>query len=474
MATHQIYDAIIIGAGQSGGPFSTTLAQAGWKTALIEKEHVGGTCVNEGCTPTKTMVASGRVAYLARRAADYGVQTGPVTVDLAKVRQRKRAIVDRFRNGGQRHIERTEGVDLLFGEARFTGPKTVEVHLNDGETRTLSADKIFINTGGRPANPPVEGLDRIPTLNSTSIMELDTMPEHLLALGGGYIGLEFGQMFRRFGSQVTIIQRGERLLAREDADVADEVAKILREDGIEVLLKTNPVFAAQVSGHIQLTVKTPDGERTLTGSHLLVAAGRAPNTDRLNLEAAGVQMNKQGFIQVNERLETSVPGIYALGDVKGGPAFTHISYDDFRILRTNLLHGGNATTTNRLVPYTVFIDPQLGRVGLTEEEARAQGRAICIAKLPMANVARAIEVDETRGFMKAIIDAETNQILGVAILGIEGGEIMSVLQMAMMGQVPYTAIRDGVFAHPTLAESLNNLFMALDNQERKTCHYPNR
>jgi pyruvate/2-oxoglutarate dehydrogenase complex dihydrolipoamide dehydrogenase (E3) component len=474
MATPQTYDAVIIGAGQAGGPFSTTLAQAGWKIALVEKEHVGGTCVNEGCTPTKTMVASARVAHLARRAADYGVQIGPVSVDMLKVRQRKRDIVARFRNGGQRHIARTEGVDLLFGEAHFIEPKTVEVHLNDGATRILTADHIFINTGGRPVNPPVEGLDQVPTLNSTSIMELDTVPEHLLVLGGGYIGLEFGQMFRRFGSKVTIIQRGERLLAREDADVADEVAKILREDGIEVLLKTTPVFAAQMNGQIELTVKTPEGQRTLTGSHLLVAAGRAPNTDRLNLEAAGVETDPHGFIKVNQRLETNVPGIYALGDVKGGPAFTHISYDDFRILRTNLLHGGSATTTNRLVPYTVFIDPQLGRVGLTEEEAQAQGRVYCVAKLPMANVARAIEVDETRGFMKAIVDAETNKILGVAILGLEGGEIMSVLQMVMLGQVPYTAIRDGVFAHPTLAESLNNLFMALNNQTRKTCHYPNR
>jgi pyruvate/2-oxoglutarate dehydrogenase complex dihydrolipoamide dehydrogenase (E3) component len=474
MATNQQYDAIIIGAGQAGGPFSTTLAQAGWKTALIEKEHVGGTCVNEGCTPTKTMVASARVAYLARRAADYGVQAGPVTVDMTIVRQRKREIVNRFRTSGQNYIERTEGVDLLFGEAGFTGPKTIEVHLNGGQTRTLSADKIFINTGGRPVNPPVEGLERIPTLNSTSIMELDIVPEHLLVLGGGYIGLEFGQMFHRFGSKVTVIQRGERLLAREDADVAEEVAQILRGEGIEVLLNTNPEFAEQVRDQILLTVKTPEGQQTLNGSHLLVAAGRAPNTDQLNLQAAGVETDRHGFIKVNERLETNVPGIYALGDVKGGPAFTHISYDDFRILRTNLLHGGNSTTTNRPIPYTVFIDPQLGRVGLTEEEAKAQGRAFCIAKLPMQNVARAIELDETRGFMKAIIDAETDQILGVAILGLEGGEIMAVLQMAMLGRVPYTTIRDGVFAHPTLAESLNNLFSALDNQERKTCHYPNR
>jgi len=409
MAVTQKYDAIIIGAGQAGGPFSTTLAEAGWKTALIEKKHVGGTCVNEGCTPTKTMVASARVAHLARRAADYGVHTGPVTVDLAKVRQRKRDIVNKFRRSSQRHIEQTVGLDLLFGEARFTGSKTMEVHLNEGEIRHLTADKIFINTGTRPVNPPVEGLDRVPSLDSTSIMELESLPEHLLVLGGGYIGLEFGQMFRRFGSQVTIVQRGEQLLAREDVDVAEEVAKILREDGIELLSKTDALRAAQVDGQVKLTVKTLTEERTLTGSHLLVAAGRIPNTDRLNLTAAGVNMDKKGFVQVNERLETNVPGIYALGDVKGGPAFTHISFDDFRIVRANILQDGQASTTDRLVPYTVFIDPQLGRVGLTEAEARAKGHAFCIAKLPMTRVARAIEVDETRGFMKAIIDATTDQ-----------------------------------------------------------------
>lgn len=471
----QQYDAIIIGAGQSGGPLSTTLAKAGRKTALIEREHVGGTCVNEGCTPTKTMVASARVAHLAKRAADYGVNTGPVTVDMAKVRQRKRDIVDMFRNGSQGHIESTEGVDLLFGTARFTGHKTLEVALNEGGTQQLTAETIVINTGTRPVMPNVEGLDSVPALNSTTIMELDTVPEHLLVIGGGYIGLEFGQMFRRFGSNVTIIQRGNQLLTREDADVAQEVAKILQEEGVEVLLETSPKRAAQsANGQIQLIVDTPGGEKTLTGSHLLVAAGRQPNTDALNPAASDVKTNQRGFVPVNERLQTNVPGIYALGDVNGGPAFTHISYDDYRIMKTNLLQGGNASTAGRLVPYTVFIDPQLGRVGLTEAQARAQGHAFCVAKMPMTHVARALEVDETRGLMKAIVDAETDQILGVAILGIEGGEVMAVLQMAMMGQVPFTAIRDGVFAHPTLAESLNNLFSALDDEERKTCHYPNR
>lgn len=461
MTTH--YDALVIGAGQSGGPLSTDLAKAGYKVAIIEREHVGGTCINEGCTPTKTMVASARVAYLAKRAADYGVQTGPISIDMRVVRQRKRDIVNSFRGGSEGRIQRTEGVDLLMGEAAFVGPKTIEVHMNSGEIRQLSADRIFLNTGERPAVPALQGVERVPTLNSTTIMELDTVPEHLLVMGGGYIGLEFGQMFRRFGSQVTIVQRGTQLLAREDTDVAEEVAKILREDGIEILLQTAALKVAQApDGQIQLTVRTPNGERVLTGSHLLLAAGRTPNTDKLNLDATGVHVNTRGYIEVNDTLETNVPGIYALGDVKGGPAFTHISYDDYRIIRTNLIEKGNTSIHGRLVPYTVFIDPQLGRIGLNEEEARKQGLNFKIAKMPMNYVARALELAEDRGFMKVIVDAESKQILGCAILGIEGGEIMAMLQIAMMGKVPYPVLQNAVFAHPTLAESLNNLFGMLE------------
>jgi pyruvate/2-oxoglutarate dehydrogenase complex dihydrolipoamide dehydrogenase (E3) component len=463
MAATEKYDAIIIGAGQAGVPLSSALANAGWKTALIEQEHVGGTCVNEGCTPTKTMVASARVAHLARRAADYGVKTGPVTVDLRKVRQRKRDIVESFRGGNERRIEGTEGSELLRGEAHFTGPKSLEVTLNDGGGQRLTADKIFINTGARPRRPSLPGLEGVPYLDSTSIMELGEVPEHLLVIGGGYIGLEFGQMFRRFGSQVTIVQRSGQLLTREDPDVAEEVAEILRGEGIKVLLNTQPLRVDKIAGEqLQLMVQTEEGERALTGSHLLVAAGRVPNSDRLNLEAAGIETDWRGFIPVDERLETNVAGVYALGDVNGGPAFTHISYDDFRIIRTNLIEDGEATTAGRPVPYTVFIDPQLGRVGLSEQQAKAEGRDIRVAKMPMAWVARALETDETRGLMKVVLDADTGQILGAAILGIEGGEIMAVLQMAMMGGVPYTDIRDAVFAHPTLAESLNNLFLNIE------------
>lgn len=463
--TTEHYDAIVIGAGQSGGPLSTALAKAGRKTAIIEREHVGGTCINEGCTPTKTMIASARVAYLARRGADYGVNTGPISIDMKKVRQRKRDIVNSFRDSGQRRIETTEGVDLLFGEARFVDNKVIEVRLNEGGTRTLSADLFIINTGCRPSKPRLEGIDSVPFLNSTTIMELDTVPEHLLVLGGGYVGLEFGQMFRRFGSQVTIVQHGKRLLTREDGDVAEAVEGIMREDGVEVLLETEAVRVEPAEGSkIKLTVRGVNGgdERELIGTHFLVAVGRTPNTDVLNLEATGVETNDHGFIPVNERLETNVSCIYALGDVNGGPQLTHVSYDDFRIMRSNLIEDGNATTTARLVPYTVFIDPQLGHVGLGEEEARKQGLNIKVAKMPMNYVARALEVDESQGFMKAIVDADTEQILGCSILGLEGGELMAMIEIAMLGKVRYSVLREAIFAHPTLAESLNNLFNSFE------------
>ncbi len=465
--TPQKYDAIIIGSGQAGTPLSTALAGAGMRTALIERKHVGGTCINEGCTPTKTMVASGRVTYLARRGADYGVHTGAISVDLRRVRERKRNIVDSFRNGSQARIEKTANLELIFGDARFagartTGPTTVEVRLQDGSQRLLSAEHVFINAGTRAARPKLDGLDAVPSLDNAAIMELDAVPDHLLVLGGGYIGLEFGQLFRRFGSRVTIVQSGGQLLTAEDPDIAEEVAKILRQDGVEVLLNAKAIRVRQTDGSIRLDIQQPGVSTTLAASHLLVATGRVPNSDTLNLAATEIQTDEHGFIQVNDRLETAAPGVYALGDIKGGPAFTHISYDDFRIIRSNLLEKKNASTRDRLVPYTVFIDPQLGRVGLSETEARAANLSIRVAKMPMSYVARALEMDETRGFMKAIVDAKTDQILGAAVLGIEGGEIMSVLEMAMMGKLPYTALRDGIFAHPTLAESLNNLFTAMD------------
>jgi pyruvate/2-oxoglutarate dehydrogenase complex dihydrolipoamide dehydrogenase (E3) component len=404
------------------------------------------------------MVASGRVAYLARRGANYGVHTGDIGIDMERVRQRKRDIVASFRDGSQKHIEQTANVDLIFGEASFTGAASIAVRLKDGSQRELVADKFFINAGARPSVPPIEGLKEVAYLNSTSIMELDHVPDHLIVLGGGYVGLEFGQMFRRFGSQVTVVQSGPQLLNGEDPDVAQEVAHILEQDGITVLLNATAKAVRAKGGEISLDVAQQGRSISLVGSDLLVATGRVPNSDTLNLSAAGVQTNSRGFIGVNDRLETSAPGIFALGDIKGGPAFTHISYDDFRIIRTNIIEKGNASIKGRLVPYTLFMDPQLGRVGITESEARAQNRKIRVAKMPMSAVARALEVDETRGFMKVVVDADTDQILGAAVLGIEGGEVMAVIQMAMMGKLPFTTLRDAVFAHPTLAESLNNLF----------------
>jgi pyruvate/2-oxoglutarate dehydrogenase complex dihydrolipoamide dehydrogenase (E3) component len=462
MTQEQHYDAVVIGSGQGGNPLARALAYSGRRTALVEREHVGGTCINEGCAPTKTMIASAKVAYLDHRSADYGVRDGPVSVDMKKVRQRKREIVDSFRNGGERRLERA-GVDLIPGEATFAAPEELAVRLTEGGTLRLTAGNVFINVGARPSSPPVEGLDSVPALNSTTVMELDEVPEHLLVLGGGYVGLEFAQMFRRFGSEVTILQRGPQLLSREDADVAGAVADLLREDGVEVLLETRTERAGQSArGRIELAVRTPQGERELEGSHLLVAAGRTPNTDTLGLNAAGVETDEKGFIRVNERLATNVAGIWALGDVKGGAAFTHVSYDDFRVIKANLIDGADATTYGRLIPYTLFTDPQLGRVGLSETEAREQGRDVLVAKMPMSHVSRAVEVDEERGMIKAVVDAGSHRILGAAVLGIEGGEVAAMIQIAMMGKLPYTVLRDGIFAHPTLSESLNNLFATLE------------
>jgi pyruvate/2-oxoglutarate dehydrogenase complex dihydrolipoamide dehydrogenase (E3) component len=458
MPPPQHYDAIVIGSGQGGTPLCQALANAGLRTALIEKIHVGGTCINEGCTPTKTMVASGRVAYLARRGPDYGVHTGALRIAMERVRRRKRDIVVSFRSGSERRIAQTKNLDLIYGEASFTGPKSIVVRTpKRGELR-FTADRYFLNAGCRPAIPNIPGLADVPFLTSTSVMEFAKVPPHLLVVGGGYVGLEFAQLFRRLGSKVTILQSAAQLLGREDQDVAEAVAAILQQDGIQVHLNSNVEIVSRSRNRITVKFRAAGKSRRVECTHLLVATGRVPNSDTLNLPAAAIAADANGYIRVNEKLETSAKDIYALGDIKGGPAFTHISYDDFRILRTNLLEKDSASTANRLVPYAVFIDPQLGRIGLTEAEARAQNRAIRVAKMPMNYVARALEVDESRGFMKAIVDARTNQILGAAVLGLEGGEIMAQIQIAMMGQLPYTTLRDAVFAHPTLAESLNNLF----------------
>jgi pyruvate/2-oxoglutarate dehydrogenase complex dihydrolipoamide dehydrogenase (E3) component len=461
--TDQQYDAIVIGTSQGGRFLPIELARAGQKVALIERDQLGGVCVNTGCTPTKTMVASARLAYQARRAAEYGVRLGPISVDLEAVRERKRAMVAGARENYASRLAQN-GLDLIQGEARFTGPQTVEIALTDGGMRQISAPTVIINAGTRPKPLEIIGAADVPVLNSTSIMELDELPEHLIILGGGYIGLEFGQMFRRFGSEITIVQTAPRLMMIEDEDVSDEVAAVLRDDGITILTSSTPVRVERADGgHLRLTVRTEDGERQLEGSHLLSAIGRIPNTESLNLEKAGIRLDGNGFIEVDEYLETSVPGVYATGDVKGGPAFTHLSYDDYRILRANLIKHEKASIRGRIVPYTMFIDPQLGRVGMTEREATAQGRAIRVAKLPMGAVVRAIETGETRGFMKVIVDAASGQILGCAVLGSEGGEIMTIIQVAMLGKLSYTEMADAIFTHPLFAEGLNTLFEMFDD-----------
>jgi pyruvate/2-oxoglutarate dehydrogenase complex dihydrolipoamide dehydrogenase (E3) component len=461
------YDAIVVGTSQGGRFLPVELARAGQRVALVERGQLGGVCVNNGCTPTKTMVASARLAYQARRGGDYAVRIGPVSVDMVAVRERKRAMVAGARElyAGRLTVD---GLDLIEGEAHFTGAKTLEVAPTGGGTRPsaarqISAPVIVIDTGTRPRPPAIEGAGDVQVLDSTSIMELDELPEHLIIVGGGYIGLEFGQMFRRFGSEVTIVQHGARLLSREDEDVSDEVAAILRDEGITVLTSATPARVERgAGGRLRLAVRSRDGERQIEGSHLLSATGRIPNTGALTPEAAGIRLDGRGFVEVDEYLQTTVPGVYAMGDVKGGPAFTHLSYDDHRILHASLIRHEKASTRDRVVPYTVFIDPQLGRVGMTEREARGQGRSIRVAKLPMSAVIRAIETGETRGFMKAVIDADSGQILGCAVLGSEGGEIMTIVQVAMLGKLTGATLADAIFTHPLLAEGLNTLFATVD------------
>jgi dihydrolipoamide dehydrogenase len=446
------YDAIVIGSGQAGNPLSQKLADQGWSVALIEKEQLGGTCVNTGCTPTKTMVASAQVAHYARHSDTWGVRTKDVRVDLASVIARKDRIVNKSRSGLEKKIAESKNLGLYRGAARFLGPNRLSINKEE-----IESERIFINSGTRPGIPSIEGLDRINYLTNVSIMQLRELPTHLVVIGGGYIGLEFGQMFRRFGSDVTIIQRGDQLLPREDADVAGELQKALEKEGIRVLLQANTTRIDKENGQVALKVEIDGKSETVRGSHLLIATGRPPNTDDLGLESTGVQLTDKGFIKVNARLETNVPGIWALGDVNGGPAFTHISYNDYQIVYGNLIEGKNLSTDGRIVPYAVYTDPELGRVGLTENEARAAGYKLKVGKIPMAQVARAIERDETAGLMKIIVDAETDKILGAAILGSEGGELVQILEFVMLAGAKYTLMKGAIYIHPTLAEGFWSL-----------------
>ncbi len=446
------FDAIIIGSGQAGNPLSQGLADLGWNVALVERSNLGGTCINTGCTPTKTMVASAQVAHYARNAAKWGVHASDVRVDLPAIIARKRKVVESFREGQQRRVDQRTKLQLYRGHAKFISPRQIQVG-----TDFLESEKIFINTGTRPEVPKIPGIDTVPYLTNASIMELQQLPEHLIVLGGGYIGLEFGQMFRRFGSRVTIIHRADRIVPREDPEVVEELQKVLKAEGIILELNASTTRVESRGGEIVVAVDTKQGPMTVVGTHLLVATGRRPNTDDLGLDKAGVATDPHGYIKVNGRMETSAPGIWALGDVKGGPAFTHISYNDYQIVYGNLIENKNLTIENRYLPYSLFTDPQLGRVGLTEKEARATGRKLKIGSYPFTFVSRAIERDETAGMMKIIVDAETDRILGSAILGIEGGELVQILGALMLAGAPYTVLKGAVFIHPTLAEGFFGL-----------------
>ncbi len=457
------YDALVIGSGQAGTPLAKKLAQAGRKTALVEKRWVGGTCVNDGCTPTKTLIASAKAAYLARsRSAELGVVVNQFHLDFGKIMQRQKDIVHTFREGSRQGLESTEHLDLLLGAATFTGPKSVEVVLNAGGTTQITADYIFIDTGTQVKIPNLPGLEKTPHLTSTTVLELTALPPKLLILGGGYIGLEYGQMFRRFGSEVIILDAAEQFLKKEDQDVAVAIKDILTEEGIQIITQAQALNLEPGPGlEYTLTYQSAGNEQKLAFTHLLLATGRTPQSRSLNLEKAGVAVNPKGYIVVNDCLETNIPGIFALGKVNGGPAFTHIAYNDHVIVARNLLEQAQLTTHNRPLPYCMFTDPQLGRVGLTEQQALTQGYTVKVATLPMERVARALETGETRGFMKAVLDAQTKKILGVAVLGAEGGETTAVLQMAMQAGITYDDLKYTVFAHPTYAESINNLFLNL-------------
>lgn len=456
------FDAIVIGSGQGGNPLAHNLADQGWSVALIEEKDLGGTCINTGCTPTKVMVHRAQVAYYARNAARWGVNASGVSVDLPKIVAQKDKVVLAMRGGQEKQVAKRAKMRLYRGHARFAAPQRVNV----GE-EILESEKIFIDTGGRALIPPIAGLSEVPYLTNATAMQLTSVPEHLVILGGGYIGLEFGQMFRRFGSRVTILHRGAQIVPQEDPQIAAELQKALEAEGIAFHLNANTTrvarteVAAGKDGSLTLTVDIGGATKQFSGSHLLIAGGRVPNTEDLGLEKAGVERDAKGFIKVNGRLETNVPGIWALGDVKGGPAFTHISYNDFQIIYGNLIEGKNLSIEHRLVPYCVFTDPQLGGVGLTEKEARERGFKLKIGKYPMTSVARAIERDETAGLMKLVVDASNDMILGASILASEGGELVQILGTLMMAKQPYTLLKGAVYIHPTLAEGFFGLMASV-------------
>jgi pyruvate/2-oxoglutarate dehydrogenase complex dihydrolipoamide dehydrogenase (E3) component len=424
----------------------------------VERRWIGGSCPNIACLPSKNEIWSAKVAQLAQHAAHFGTTTGRVGIDMAKVRQRKRAMVAGEVAFHLKSFE-TSGAELIMGSGRFVAPKTVEVRLNgDGGTRVLSGEQVFLNIGTHAAVPRIPGLEAARPLTHIEALDLDYLPSHLIVLGGGYVGLELAQAYRRFGSRVTIIQHGPQLMAEEDADVAEEVRRVLSAEGIDVLLSAETRRVRGKSGEeVSLDVATASGERTIEGSDILVAAGRVPNTAGIGLQEAGIELDNRGYISVNERLETSAPGVWAIGECAGSPHFTHVSVDDFRVIRDNLA-GGKRTTRDRLVPYCMFTDPPLARVGLSEREAQRRGIAVRVARLPTSAVLRTEATDETQGFMKALVGAGDERILGFTMIGAEAGEVMAAVQAAMLAELPYPKLRDAVLAHPTMAEGLGSLF----------------
>ncbi|WP_274649558.1 mercuric reductase [Paenibacillus humicola] len=448
---------LILGSGQGGKLLAWHLAKSGRSVAVVERKWVGGSCPAVACLPSKNEIWSARIAYLTRNAARFGTMiAGSVTTDMEKVRQRKQEMIDR-EIAFHVNAYKESGAELIMGSGRFTAPKTIEVRLNDGGTRMLTGDQVIVNVGSHAAVPDIPGLEAAGSLTHIEALELDYLPEHLIVLGGGYIGLEMAQAYRRFGSRVTIIEPGAQLMSREDPDAAAEIHRILSGEGIQILLGAKPVHVQGKSGEkVSVTVSTDSGERTIEGTDLLVAAGRVPNTAGIGLEQAGIDLNERGFIRVNERLETTAPDVWAIGECAGSPMFTHVSVDDFRIVRDNLA-GGNRSTRDRLVPYCMFTDPPLARVGLSEREANRQGVKVRVSKLPMSSVLRSEATDETQGFMKVLVSESDDRILGFTMIGSEGGEIMAAVQTAMLAELPYPKLRDAVIAHLTYAEGIGPL-----------------
>jgi pyruvate/2-oxoglutarate dehydrogenase complex dihydrolipoamide dehydrogenase (E3) component len=457
MSQPEPFEVLILGSGQGGKLLAWHMARSGRRTAVVECRWIGGSCPNIACLPSKNEIWSARVAYLAQQASHFGTRTGPVAIDMAKVRQRKRDMVAREI---EFHLQnyKTSGAELIMGTGGFVGPKTLEVRLNDGGTRVLAGEQVFLNVGTHAAIPSVPGLEAARPLTHIEALELDYLPTHLIVLGGGYVGLELAQTYRRFGSRVTILQSGPQLMSREDPDVANEMQRILGDEGIQILLAAETLNVHGRSGEeVSLTVRTTSGEQKIEGSDLLVAAGRIPNTAGIGFEEAGVKLDGRGYIRVNERLETTASGVWALGECAGSPQFTHASVDDFRIIRDNLA-GGERSTRDRLVPYCLFSDPSLAHVGLSEREAQRQGVGVRVAKLPMSAVLRTEATEETQGFMKALVSASDERILGFTMIGSEAGEVMAAVQTAMLAELPYGRLRDAVLAHPTMAEGLGALF----------------